>query len=91
MKNAVRFIERRGIFMTAMLRLKDKIGDEYDDIRNNVFAADTVYTGYAEVIEKIVKMLKEKAKEKGKEEKYYLPDDVINLLRKITHVNKGDT
>lgn len=82
MKKAINLIERRGIFMTAMLRLKDQIGDDYNDLREKVFETNAVYSGYAEVIEEIVKWLNEKEENK-KEENFYFPPNVTELLRKF--------
>lgn len=59
MKNATNLIIRRGIFMTAMLRLQAEIGDtEYGKLRDEVFAADTCYQSFEAVIEIILNRLK---------------------------------
>lgn len=59
MSNATNFITRRGIFMTAMLRLQAEIDDtEYGKLRDEVFAADTCYKSFEAVIEIILKRLK---------------------------------
>lgn len=57
-ENAQWTVKRRGIFMTAMLRLQAEIGGEkYGKLRKEVFAADTPYENFEAVIEIILKWL----------------------------------
>lgn len=52
LRNAVWAITRRGIFMTAMLRIEQEIGaDKYGELRDNVLAVNNCYQNYGEVIE----------------------------------------
>ena len=67
-ENAQWAVKRRGIFMTAMLRLQSEKSDEYDRLRSEIFAADKCYNGYKKVIEKISK-------------KIALPSTVKDILR----------
>ena len=67
-KNAQWAVKRRGIFMTAMLRLQAEKSDEYDSLRSEIFAADKCYDGYKKVIEEISK-------------KIALPSTVKDILR----------
>lgn len=72
----MKIIERRGIFMTAMLRLRVQIGDDkYNALCETVFETDAAYSGYAAVIDEIVKWLKLK--------KIDLPDNVEAAFKEI--------
>ncbi len=59
-KRCTEFIKRRGIFMTAMLKLQVIIGEEYELISNSVFNEPSyIYREYDEVLELIKEKLKE--------------------------------
>ena len=78
MENATAIIRRRGIFMTAMLRLKAHIGDdEYNNLRREVFEADKPYSGYEDVIKQILIHLNNK-----------LPEDVEKTLTEEWNLEK---
>lgn len=65
LENAIWAIKRRGIFMTAMLRLESAMGPEkYGELRNQVFATDHTYSGYDKVINEIEDELKQVPVEK---------------------------
>lgn len=54
------YIKRRGIFMTAMLKLQAVIGEEYNIIVESVFSEPShIYRGYDEVLELIKVKLRE--------------------------------
>ena len=51
-KTTVQYIKRRGIFMIAMLKIQQDFSDVYEMIQN-MLLQNTVFKGYANVIEKI--------------------------------------
>lgn len=53
-KTATALIKRRGIFMTAMLKLATKKRDKYEDLQKDVFSTENCYSGFDEVIDKIM-------------------------------------
>lgn len=75
LKNATWAIERRGIFMTAMLQLQADIGpDMYDKLRKEIFTSASCYSSFCEVLELLLKWLK------GNE--IVLPEKVRGFLEK---------
>lgn len=66
--NCVWAIERRGIFMTAMLQLQKDNKQVYEKIRNEVFLSGNCYCGYSQVIDMIIDDLSENTKEWLKKE-----------------------
>lgn len=77
LENARWAIDRRGIFMTAMLRLltDKKVGALYNELRSELFATKDCYNGYDEVIRKINYWLEEREME--------MPEEVHNTLKKL--------
>lgn len=69
MEKATRFIRRRGIFMTAMLKLatNEEYLETYKTLQNEIFSKDTCYNGFNEVIEKAMA--------------HNLPSDVCAILQ----------
>lgn len=60
MEKATNFITRRGIFMTAMLRLQAEIDEaKYSELRKAVFAVNDCYENYDGVFKKITGILEE--------------------------------
>ena len=51
--NAISAINRRGIFMTAMLRLASELPEAYKRLRDKVYISAKPYSGYGAVIEAI--------------------------------------
>ncbi|MCH5205968.1 MAG: hypothetical protein J1F09_03375 [Oscillospiraceae bacterium] len=68
MENAARFILRRGIFMTAMLKLatNEEYTETYKTLQKKIFSSDECYNGFNSVIEKVME--------------YDLPSDVRTIL-----------
>lgn len=80
MEKSTTFIERRGIFMTAMLRLKAHIGNQYDTLRQTLFGINELYSGYEEVLKKILKWLDDN--------KLTLPENVKETLNEEWNLEK---
>lgn len=68
LKTACECIERRGIFMVAMLKIATKAPENYKEIQEKVFMTDETYSGYGEVIGKIEEVTKDASDSKLVEE-----------------------
>lgn len=68
LKAACECIERRGIFMAAMLKIATKAPETYKEIQEKVFLTDETYSGYGEVIGKIEEVTKDASASKLVEE-----------------------
>lgn len=76
MKNATAFIRRRGIFMTAMLKLSPQ---DYKTLQGEIFSKDEVYKSFEYVIEMVIQKVK----------KFQSPyDDIIEILKKSSDLEK---
>lgn len=87
LENVLRVIRRRGIFMTAMLRIEKAIGKEkYAELREKVFLTSETYSGYGGVIKEIKDEIKkgiEEAKFKDNKEK-----DIEQALTELAELEK---
>ena len=59
-KKVTCYIQRRGIFMIAMLKIQQDFSDVYEMIQN-MLLSDTVYEGYADVVKNIQKLTEDNA------------------------------
>lgn len=80
-KQCTNFIKRRGIFMTAMLKLQAIVREEYEIISDSVFSEPSyIYRGYDEVLKLIRKKLKERV---NTVEANKILDDCKTLINRV--------